>query len=245
VLLPLFLRLLWKELRVMQGGRRFLWWLALAGLSGIIVVLTYAPYWRGWGLTGFASSLRHAFLPDNAINSLDAALINLPMRLPVLSWIAAPHHWVILVALTVGILLLLGLWLADTLELVLLFSSWIFLAMVALLPINWPWYMLLPLALAIVSASRRTILLAMLLTLGATLEYYFLLWPQVWPSLALVTIGLPLVIWGWTLFFASTWLMTRPDVELEQPPVKATKGFSFSRPSWSSRPPWPARRKSM
>src|SRR5262249_30030073 len=110
---------------------------------------------------------------------LDAALINLPMRLPVLSWIAAPHHWVILVALTVGILLLLGLWLADTLELVLLFSSWIFLAMVALLPINWPWYMLLPLALAIVSASRRTILLAMLLTLGATLEYYFLLWPQV------------------------------------------------------------------
>lgn len=246
VLLPLFLRLLWKESRAMRGGRRFLWWLALAGLSGTIVVLTYAPYWRGWGLTGFASSLRYAFLPDSAVNSLDAAIIHLPMRLPpILSWIAAPHNWMILAALTVGILLLFGLWLADTLELVLLFSSWIFLALVALLPINWPWYMLLPLTLAIVSASRRTILLAMLLTLGAALEYYFLLWPQVWPSLALVTIGLPLVMWGWTLFFASTWLMTRPDVELEQPPTKATKGFSFSRPSWSSRPSWPARRKSM
>ncbi len=246
VLLPLFLRLLWKESRVMQGGRRFLWWLTLGGLSVTIVVLTYAPYWRGWGLTGFASSLRRAFLPDNAINSLDAAIIHLPMRLaPVLSWIAVPLSWMILVALTVGILLLFGLWLADTLELVLLFSSWIFLAVVALLPINWPWYMLLPLTLAIISASRRTILLAMLLTLGAILEYYFWLWPQVWPSLALVTIGLPLVIWGWTLFFASTWLMIRPDVELEQPPTKATKGISFSRPSWSSRPSWPARRKSM
>ena len=150
-----------------------------------------------------------------------------------------------MIALFVDSLLLFGLWLADTLELGLLLSTWIFLALVVLLPINWPWYMLIPLALAIVSASRRTILLAMLLTLGATLEYYFLLWPQVWQSLALVTIGLPLVLWGWTLFFASTWLMTRPGVELEQPPAKTTKGFSFSRPPWSSRPSRPARRKSL
>jgi len=75
--------------------------------------------------------------------------------------------------------------------------------------------MLLPLALAIISTSRTTVQLAILLTMGAALEYYFLLWPKVWPNLALVTIGLPLLIWGWTLFYTTTWLMMRPE-ETEQ-----------------------------
>jgi hypothetical protein len=245
VLLPLFLRLLWSETYVMKGGRRFLWWVALLLLSAIIVVLAYTPYWQGWGLTGFASSLRQVFLQDNAINSLNATMILLPMGLlSVLSWTAAPHHWMILVALVVGSLLLFGLWLADTLELILLFSSWILLALVTLLPLHWPWLMLLPLAVAIISASRRTILLAMLLAMGATLEYYFWLLPHVWTSQALLTIGLPLIVWGWALFFTSTWHMMRQK-DTEQPPAKSIKGLNFARPSWPSRPSRPARRKSL
>jgi hypothetical protein len=202
LLLPLFLRFLWRETRAMRGWRHTLWWVTLVVLSGIIVVLAYTPYWRGWGLAGIATNMRQVFVQDSAVNSLDAAIIHLPIGLPpILSWIVLPQHWMIVAAVITGCLLVLGLWLADTLELVLLFSSWIFLALVVFSPVNWPWYMLLPLALAIASAGCRSILLAVLLTMGAVLEYYFWLWRPVWQSQALVTIGLPLLVWGWTLFF--------------------------------------------
>ncbi len=243
LLLPFFLKLFWKETRVMQGGRRFLWWLALTSLSAVIVVLAFAPYSRGWGLMGSVSNLEGTFLEGNAVHSLDAAILYLPMGFPLfLSWLSAPYHWTILAGITIGSLMLFGLWLADTLELVLLFSSWIFLGLTVLLPVHWPWFMLLPLVLAIVSTSRYTILLAILLTMGAALEYYFLLWPTVWPDLALVTIGLPLLIWGWTLFFTATWLMARPK-ETEQQLSKSVQNFRFSRPSFPSRPSWPGPRR--
>ena len=236
LLLPLFLKLIWKETHSMRSRRRFLWWLALSCLSAVIVVMAFAPYWRGWGLAGFASNLQQSFLQGNAFHSLDAAILYLPLGFPVfLSWLSAPSHWTVLAGITLGSLLLFGLWLANTLEFVLLFSSWIFLVLTVLIPVHWPGFMLLPLALAIVSASRRTILLAMLLTMGAVLEYYFLLWPKVWPNLALVTIGLPLLIWGWILFFTATWYMTRQE-DTGQPPSKSIKGFRFSRPSFPSRP---------
>ena len=243
LLLPLFLKLLWKETQVLRGGRRFLWSLSLISLSAAIVVLAYAPYMRGWGFTGIMLNMEGTFLEGNAIHSLDAAILYLPMGFPLfLSWLAAPYHWTIIAGITIGSLLLFGLWLADTLELILLFISWIFLALSVLLPVHWPWFMLLPLALAIVSTSRYTILLAILLTMGAALEYYFLLWPKVWPNLALVTIGLPLLIWGWTLFFTATWLMARPK-ETEQQSSKSIQNFRFSRPPLLSRPSWPGRRK--
>ena len=243
LLLPFFLKLLWKETRVMQAGGRFLWWLALTSLSAVIMVLAFAPYWRGLGLMGFVSNLEGTFLEGNAVHSLDAAILYLPMGFPLfLSWLSTPYHWTILAGITIGSILLFGLWLADTLELVLLFSSWIFLGLTVLLPVHWPWFMLLPLALAIISTSRFTNLLAILLTMGAAFEYYFLLWPKVWPNLALVTIGLPLLIWGWTLFFTSTWLMARPK-ETEQQLSKSIQNFRFSRPSFPSRPSWPGRRK--
>jgi hypothetical protein len=243
LLMPLFLKLLWKETRVMRGGRRFLWWFTLISLSAAIVVLAYAPYMRGWGFMGIMSNVEGTFLEANAMHSLDAAILYLPMGFPLfLSWLATPNHWTIITGITIGSLLLFALWLADTLELILLFSSWIFLALAILLPIQWPWFMLVPLALAIVSTGRYTILLATMLTLGAALEYYFLLWPKVWPNLALVTIGLPLLIWGWTLFFTATWLMARPK-ETEQQPPKSIQNFRFSRPPLLSRPSWPGRRK--
>ena len=245
LLLPFFLKLLWKQTRMMRGGRRFLWWLAFTSLSAVIVVLAFAPYWRGWGLPGLMSNLQETFLQGNAVNSLDAAILYLPMGFPLfLSWLSAPYLWTLLAGVTIGSLLLFGLWLVDTLELVLLFGSWIFLALTVLLPVHWPWFMLLPLALAIISTSRNTVLLAILLTMGAALEYYFLLWPKVWPNLALVTIGLPLLIWGWTLFFTSTWLMMRPE-DTEQQLSKSIKNLRFSRPSFSSRPSWPGRRRQM
>src|SRR5216683_3151392 len=82
LLLPLFFRLTWKEARVMRRWRRVLWWLALIVLSGMVVVLAYAPYWRGWSLAGIASGMRQVFLQDSAVNSLDAAIIHLPMGFP-------------------------------------------------------------------------------------------------------------------------------------------------------------------
>jgi hypothetical protein len=243
LLLPFFVKLLWKETRVMRSGRWFLWWLTLTSLSAVIVVLAFAPYARGWGLLGFMSNLERIFLEGNAVHSLDAAILYLPMGFPLfLSWLSDPYYWVILAWITIGSLLLFGLWLADTLELVLLFSSWIFIVLTVLLPEHWPWFMLLPLAMSIVSTNRHTILLAILLTMGTTLEYYFLLWPKVWPNLALVTIGLPLLIWGWTLFFSATWLMVGPK-ETEQRQSKSIQNFRFSRPSFPSRPSWSGRRK--
>lgn len=244
LLLPLALRLLWRETRSSGPGRRFLWWLTMLCLSAAIVVLAYFPYRQGWEITGMLATIGRAFLPDSAINSLDAVLLHLPAASsPVVAAIAAPHHWMILVAVTVGILLLFGLWLADTLELALFFDSWIFLALFMLAPMNQPEFILLPLVLALASASRPTILLAALLTMGAALEYYFWLWPQPWPSLALATIGLPVLAWGWTLFFTSTWHMAHPEDE-EQPVKPPARGFSLSRPSWPSRPSrpsWPRR----
>src|SRR5258708_2270689 len=240
LLLPLFLRLIWKEARVMRRWRRVLWWLALIVLSGVVVFLAYAPYWRGRSLAGIASGMQQVFLQDSAVNSLDAAIIHLPTGFPpFLSSIVLPHHWMILVAVIVGCLLLLGTWLTDTLEFVLLFSSWIFLALVVFLPVNRPWYILLPLALAISSGNFRTTLLALLLAMGAALEYYFGLLHPVWPGQGLMTIGLPLLIWGWMLFFTSTWHMTRSD-DSAQSPAEPVKGPSFSRPS---RPSWADRRK--
>jgi len=243
LLLPLLLRYFVKELRTLRPFYRFLWWVAAIGISGLVVVLAYAPYWQGWAIAGISTSLRQTFIQDTAINSLDAALLHLPMTLPPpVSWLTMPPHWTILTAVTAGAILLLGLWLADTLELVLLFSSWLALALLLLLPTYWPWYIFLPLVLAICTASPRTIMLALLLTAGAALGYYFWLWQPAWPSQGLATLGLPLLIWGWVLFFTSTWQMAH--VPEEEPLVREAKGLGLSppsRPSWPGRASWPSR----
>lgn len=243
LLLPLLLRYFVKELRTLRPFYRFLWWLAAIGISALVVVLAYAPYWQGWSIAGIGTSLRQTFVQDTAINSLDAALLKLPLALPPpVSWLTMPPHWTILAAVAAGVILLLGLWLADTLELVLLFSSWLALALLLLLPTYWPWYILLPLVLAICAASPRTIMLALLLTAGAALSYYFWLWQPTWPGQGLATLGLPLLVWGWTLFFTSTWQMTH--AREEEPLVRESKSLGLShpsRPSWPGRASWPSR----
>lgn len=242
VLLPLFFGLLSKSFRTMKPGPRVLWWLLVVWISVLLVVLAYAPYWQNWGIAGLLGSLKHTFLQESAINAVDAALLNLPIKLPpLLSWLIAPHHWTLFALVAVGCLLLLGIWLADTIELVALFSSWIFLALLVLLPTYWPWYMILPLTLALCSANYRTIVLATFLMVGALFSYYFWLWQPVWSAQALVSIALPLVTWGWLLFFSATWEMTHAKEASPSQVSAVQRAKGLSRPSWTSKHEWPSR----
>lgn len=237
LLAPLFLRILWKESRVLRpGGRAFMWLLA-ALFSAAIVALAYFPYWNGWGLAGLLGQLRRVFLPDTVANSIDAALLNIHIgSLASIHWLTSPLFWDILALAIAAIFLLLGSWLVENLELALLLASWVYLAQFALTPLTWPWSILFPLALALCSGNARTMLLALLLSGGALLGYYFLLWPQPWQGMALVTIGLPLLIWGWALFFTSTWQMTRAGNTSSGPVVAVRpRGPRFSRPTWPGR----------
>jgi hypothetical protein len=148
-----------------------------------------------------------------------------------------------IVSYTTGIvacILLFALWFAVTLELTLLFSSCLLLLLVILMPLYWPWYVIPPLVLAICSTSRSTISLALLLTLGSLLSFFFLLGPAPWPGQALLTVGLPFLLWGWMLFFTSTWQMTR-SAESEESEKQVRRAPSFSRPPWLSHPSWPSR----
>jgi hypothetical protein len=246
--------LLQRETRLLPRGRRLFWWFGCLGISALVIVLAFAPFWRGWGLNGLAALLRQTFWPGSAINSLDAALINLPIRpLPAFSWLFAPHHWILFAAIAVGPILLFGIWLIDSLELVLLFASWVFLALFVLFPTCWPWLLLVPMALTLCSANGRTLLLVVLLLFGALFSYYYGLWQPVWQGQALLTIGLPVLLWGWVLFFTSTWHMTRAGEDKGQDDPSAVIGVrkagqikGLSRPgwpAWASRPSWPGRRR--
>ena len=242
LLLPLLLRVLAKEMRVGARGGRTSWWLLCVLLFALIVVLAYAPYWSGLGIDGIAQRLQAVFWEDGAQSSLLAALSKLPFASwPPAAWLLTPHRWLLLPAVIIGGLLLLGIWITDNLELALLFSSWIFLALFIFLPINTPWLILLPLALALASSSRRTGLLAHLLAAGALVAYCLAYWPGHWSGQALVTIGLAALVWGWTLFFLSTWQMTHQEDDEEE--EQGRRRLSLSRPSWPARPAaWPASR---
>jgi hypothetical protein len=234
LILPFFIRFIAKQVgaRSVSARSNVLWWLATLCISVVVIVLAYLPYWQGWGAAGFLGSMQQAFLPDFALHSLDAALLGLPVRLPAaLLWLFAPQHWVLFAAIAVACLLLLGLWLADTLKHVVLFSACIWLALFILLPISWPWYVLLPFALALCSTDRRTVLLALLLVFGALGGLYALLWHPAWPNAGLLTIGLPALLWGWIVFFSATWEMTHAGNEPE-PVLRPPQRF-LSRPSRS------------
>lgn len=238
LLLPIFLRLLLHESRILYIGRRLLWWLGMSCITLLVIALAYAPYWHGWGNSGLLSSVSQSFLPVTAINSLDAALLHLPISLPVpMAWLLIPQHWSVFVLALEACLLLLGIWLTDTLSLALLFSCWVLLISVALSPVYWPWSVLPPLALATCCMHRRTLELAVLLTLGALLCTWLWLAPTPPIGQGLIILALPLLLWGWVVFFASTWRMTHRQQEQEVESVGERKSarVSFSRPSWLSR----------
>ncbi len=236
---PLFLSLLWKAARSLPAGRRAMWWLALVGISAFMIVLAYLPYWSDWSMAGIGAQIGHAFIPGTANQSLASAIQHLPVGTShALGWLATPPFWSALTLVLAACLLMLGLWLAEKLELVLLFASWLTLAFLVLSPFYQPWFALLPLSLAIASASSRTTLLAMLLAAGALLAYIFSLSTPSWAGQGLVTVGLPVLIWGWSLFFATTWHMTRArdaDSGQVQAVKQPARGPRFSRPSWPVR----------
>jgi len=236
---PLFLSLLWKATRGTPAGRRVMWWLALVGVSAFMIVLAYLPYLSEWSIAGIGAQIGHAFIPGTANQSLASAIQRLPVGTShVLDWLGTPLFWSVLTLVLATCLLLLGLWLAEKLELTLLFASWLTLTFLALSPVYQPWFTLLPLSLAIASASSRTTLLAMLMAAGALLAYIFSLSTPTWAGQGLVTVGLPVLIWGWSLFFATTWHMTRArdaDSGQVQAVKQAARGPRFSRPSWPAR----------
>lgn len=236
LVLPLFLRVLAREVQGKRADYKFLWWSGITALSVVVVALAYLPYWQGWGIDGILANARQTFLQDSAVNSLNAVLQRLPVHLPgAFAWLAAPHHWTLLAAIAVACILLFGAWLTDSVRMAIAFSSWIMLALLALLPQYWPWYALLPLTLALCSASRRAITLAQLLALGALASLYALLWQPVWSGLALLTIGLPVLIWGWALFFTATWDMLHANTG--SAPANAAQRPGRRGFSWPSRPP--------
>lgn len=254
LLLPLFLRFLQRETRLQPRGRRLLWWAGCLAISALVIVLAYAPFWSGWGLHGLATMLAQVFWPTSAINSLDAALINLPIRpLPAFAWLFAPHHWILFAASAVVLIVLFGVWLIDSLELALLFSTWLLLALFVLFPAAWAWLLLAPLALALCAGNGRTLLLAVLLLFGALFSFYYGFAQSVWQGQALLTIGLPVLLWGWLLFFTSTWHMVRSGEEQAEAQESAAAAGrkpspvkGLSRPGWqgwASRPSWPGRRR--
>jgi hypothetical protein len=241
LLVPIFVMILVKRSRLFSAGRRFLGLFGMMAVAGLVAVLVYLPYWPGWGIQGAMQNVLQDFLPNTAQNSLDSALLHLPAPLPApLLWILAPHHWAAASLIVIGCFLLFSLWLADTLEMVLFFTSWLMLLAVFLLPVYWPWYVLVPLVLALASANNRTHALVLVLIPGALLCYYFLQWQAIWSGLALVCLGLPVVLWGWAFFFSSTWQMLRTKEEaISQPGGPRI----FSRPPWLSRPSWPGNRR--
>jgi hypothetical protein len=242
ILLPLFLHMMMKKRRMRREGSVAGWWLGMLAISGLLVALTYAPYWQGWSLAGMAGNISAAFWQGNALNSLDAAILNLPMQLPEpFMWLFAPHHWSVVALVIIGLVLLLSLWVGDTLELTLLSGTWLLLLQLILLPTYWPWYILLPFVLALCSTKHSTILLATLLLFAALIGYYCWLCYPVWMGQGLVTLGVPLLLWGWSLFLTSTWqMMHRGD---EGQPERLLNRPRLSRPPWLSRPSRPESRE--
>jgi hypothetical protein len=214
IILPLLLVMAFRQTRVLRLGPLVLWWLTFWLVTALVIGLAYAPYWPGLGFAGLQANLQQTFWQGMAINSLDAALLNLPLQLPsALAWLLMPQHWSLVVLAIVALFLLFSFWFSHTIELFVLCASWLFLLLLLLMPVYWPWYVLIPLALVLCTAGRSTIQLAILLSLGGLLCYYFWLWQPVWAGQALLTVGLLFVVWGWVLFFSTTWQRKREDEE--------------------------------
>jgi hypothetical protein len=212
IALPLLLVMVLRQARVLRLGRLVSWWLTFWLVTALVVVLAYAPYWPGLGLAGLQANVLQVFWQSMAINSLDAALLNLPLQLPgALVWLLMPLHWSLVALAIVTFFLMFSCWFSNSIELFVWCASWVFLLLLLLMPVYWPWYVLIPLALALCAGNRSTTQLAILLALGGLLSYYFWLWQPVWAGQALLTVGLLFVVWGWMLFFSSTWQRKQGD----------------------------------
>jgi hypothetical protein len=238
ILLPLLLLYAFRRACLQGCGLLFLWSIGMVLVTALIVFLAYIPYWQGWGMTGILTSLRTVFWQNTSVNSLDAAVLGLPIHFPArISWFFQAHIWSAAALTIILCYLFVALWLANSFEMLLQCSSWVLLLWVVLQPEYWPWYLIVPFVLALSSSNRRHGLSAIFLLLGALLCYYFWQWADVWPGQGLVVIGVPLLLWGWAMFFYSSWQMVlnrgdQATINQDSQPME------FIDPPWSSHPSW-------
>jgi len=239
LLLPLFFRLIVKKTYYSQINHYARSWLVMLATALLLLLAAYGPYWPSWGISGLMASLETTFRPHNAFNSLDAAILTLPLQLsPFALWLIAPQHWSIGVLVLVGLFLLFSLWFVNNLELTLLCSCWVSLLLLLLTPIYYPWYSILPLTLALCTSNKHTFQLTVLLQIAALFSYGNELWRSSWTGLGLVVVLLPFLLWGWLLFFSTTWQMAHAASESPSR-GRWSRLSQFSRPPWLSRPPRP------
>jgi len=238
LLLPIFLLMIVKKMRFAMLREQVLLWLILLVLLPIVFVLAYLPYWNGWGWNGLVTNLALVFFPLHPLNSFDAFLLDLPLS-KTISTLLNPVYWSGALLGCIGLFLLFLFWLADTVEWFLLYVGWLLLFFFILHPLYWPWFLLLPLAVVLCSAHGRTLLLGIFLTIGAFFSYYCWSRGLTWKVQGILTIGLPCLVWGWCVFFMSTWKMTRAK---EKVLAEASQQRALRpRPPWLSRPSWPSR----
>jgi hypothetical protein len=236
LLLPFLLLFAFRRACRQGCGLLFLWSLGMTFVTALIVLLAYVPYWQGWGVSGILASLRPVFWQSSSVNSLDAAVLGLPVRLPAnISWLFQAHIWSAAALAIVLFYLFIALWLANTFERLLQCSGWALLLWIVLQPVYWPWFLIVPFVLVISSSNRLQGFGAILLLLGALLCYYFWQWSDVWSGVGLVVIGVPLLLWGWGAFFYAIWQMGVNH--LEEPQLDGdSRPMQFIDPPWSSQP---------
>ncbi len=236
VILPLLLLFAFRRACLQGCGWLFLWSMGMAFVTALLVLLAYVPYWRGWGVTGILASLRTVFWQSSSVNSLDAAVLGLPVRLPNnISWLFQAHIWSAATLAIVLFYLFIALWLANTFERLLQCCGWALLLWIVLQPEYWPWYLIVPFVFVLSSSNRRQGFGAVLLLLGALLCYYFWQWSDAWSGMGLVVIGVPILLWGWGIFFYASWQMV--ITRHEEPQLdEDSQTTQFIDPPWSSHP---------
>ncbi|GCE04525.1 hypothetical protein [Dictyobacter aurantiacus] len=239
VLLPILFLYVIRRAWLSGCAVLFLAFLGMIGITALVLFLAYIPYWQDWGVTGIVSGIRDIFWQRYAINSIDAAVLGMPVHLPpaMRGWFQAPN-WSLAALLIMCLYVFVAIWFTDTFEALLQWSGGLLLLWIFLQPIYWPWYLMLPLIIISITSSRREILVMVLLLMGALVCYYFWQWSWVWEGQALITIGAPCLIWGWAIFFYATWQMTHgdPPIDEDSRPQKLQRPPWFSRPNWTSRP---------
>ncbi|GCF09306.1 hypothetical protein [Dictyobacter arantiisoli] len=237
IILPLLFVFALRRASLQGCGWFFLCALGMLVVTVLVIFLAYIPYWKGWGVIGILLNLRDIFWQAHAINSLDAAILNMPVHLPAnLSWLILPQNWSLGALTIIGCYLFFSLWFANSIETMLQCCGWLLLLWAILQPLYWPCYLFVPIVLALSSASRKTAWGALLLMLGALASYYFWQWPDVWTGQGLAVIGIPCLLWGWCIFFYATWQMAlgRSNQPLEDDNNSPT--FPIEHPPWASRP---------
>ncbi|GER87505.1 hypothetical protein KDW_16670 [Dictyobacter vulcani] len=236
ILLPLLFIFALRQGWVQGCGWFLLWIIGMLAITALMLVLAYIPYWQGWGITGILLSMRGVFWQDGTINSLNAAVMGMPVHLPG-NWLnyVQPRNWSLAALAIMSLYLFITLWIVDSFEIVLQCSGWLFFLWILLQPTYWPWYMLLPFIIAISASNRREVLAATLLMIGALISYYFWQWSHVWEGQGLAIIGIPCLLWGWALFFRSTWQMLRGGSNNQRSPQEDSRPQKLKRPPWFSR----------